>query len=189
MQDNKKLPELSKSYPSTGSGRTDFIISLRDLIKDDALIIAEYAGDYDIAKMVATMPHPYSLEDAYAFLDKIKGQIKAGEGHSLAITFDGDFAGSIGWFYNEEHVLEIGYWVAKPYWGKGVACKALALILELVKVECADETEVLGNYMEENPASGRVLEKNGFVRDGRGEDCFSLARGEARPAIRMLKKL
>ena len=165
-------------------------ISLRDLTDADAPIIAELANDYDVAKMVATMPHPYSLEDAYAFLGKIKGALKAGDGHTLAILADGGFAGCAGWFYNEEHVLEIGYWVAKPFWAMGVAGKAVALLSDVIKTECADETEVLAQYMVENPASGRVLEKNGFEPDGiTAEGCYSLARGEAKPALRMIRKL
>lgn len=164
-------------------------IFLRELTEVDAPLIAELANDYDVAKMVATMPHPYSLEDAYVFLGKIKDAFEVGEGHSLAITLDGDFAGCAGWFYNKMHELEIGYWVAKPYWGKGVAGRAVDLLLGVIKVECTDVAEVFAQYMVENPASGRVLEKAGFVSVGTGTDCFSLARGVSKPAIKMIKKL
>lgn len=164
-------------------------ICLREPTAADAPIIAEYAGDYDIAKMVATMPHPYSLEDAHEFLEKIKNAFEVGEGHSLAITLDGDFAGFAGWFYNKMHELEIGYWVAKPYWGKGVAGRAVDLLLGVIKVECTDVVEVFAQYMVENPASGRVLEKAGFMSVGNGTDCFSLARGVSKPAIKMIRKL
>lgn len=190
MQDYNKLPELSKSYPSTGSGRTDFLVTLREACDSDAPIIAEQANDYDVAKMVATMPHPYSLADAYVFLEKIKDKFEAGEGHTMAIAVDGDLAGCAGWFYNEEHVLEIGYWVGRKFWGRGIAGKAVVLILDVIRNECPDETEVLAQYMDENPASGRVLEKCGFVPDGITLDgCYSLARDEVKPALRMIKKL
>lgn len=168
----------------------DFDVTLRDILKADAPVIAEMADDYEVAKMVATMPHPYSLADAYVFLDKIKTQREKGKGHSLAITVGGDFSGCAGWFYNEEDVLEIGYWVGRKFWGRGIAGKAVALILDIIRNECPDETEVLAQYMEENPASGRVLEKCGFVLDGITADgCYSLARDEVKPALRMIKKL
>ncbi len=168
----------------------DFVVNLRDILKADAPIIAELANDYEVAKMVATMPHPYSLEDAYVFLDKIKAKFKAGRGHSLAITVDGDFAGCAGWFYNEEDVLEIGYWVGRKFWGSGIAGKAVFLILDVIRKELPHVTEVLAQYMIENPASGRVLERNGFVPDGTAEEgCYSLARNETEPALRMIKKL
>lgn len=164
-------------------------VTLRDAEEADAPVIAELANDYEVAKMVATMPHPYALEDAYVFLDKIKEKFKAGKGHSLAISVDGGFAGMAGWFCNEEDVLEIGYWVGRKYWGRGIAGKAVSLILDVIRKELPDVTEVLAQYMIENPASGRVLEKNGFVKQGEGGGCFSLARGEALPAIKMIKKL
>lgn len=167
----------------------DFVVALRDALKADAPVIAELANDYEVAKMVATMPHPYALEDAYVFLDKIKEKFKAGKGHSLAISVGGDFAGMAGWFYNEDNVLEIGYWVGRKFWGRGIAGKAVELILDVIRKECPDATEVIAQYMTENPASGRVLEKNGFAIEGSSDGCFSIARDEKIPAIRMIKKL
>ena len=168
----------------------DFDVTLRDIMKADAPVIAELANDYEVAKMVATMPHPYSLADAHVFLDKINEAFKAGEGHSLAITVDGDFAGCAGWFYSEDEKLEIGYWVARKFWARGIAGKAVDLILGVIRKECPDVTEVLAQYMEENPASGRVLEKCGFLPDGTVlEGCYSLARDEVKPALRMVREL
>ena len=167
----------------------DFDVTLRDIMKADAPVIAELANDYEVAKMVATMPHPYSLADAYVFLDKINEAFKAGEGHSLAITVDGDFVGCVGWFYSEDEKLEIGYWAARKFWGRGIAGKAVELILDIIRKECPSETEVVAQYMDENPASGRVLEKNGFAIEGSSDGCFSIARGEKISAIRMIKKL
>lgn len=167
----------------------DFDVTLRDILKADAPVIAELANDYEVAKMVATMPHPYSLADALVFLDKIKEKFKAGEGHSLAITVDGDFAGCAGWFYSEDEKLEIGYWVGRKFWGRGIAGKAVALILDIIRTERPSETKVIAQYMTENPASGRVLEKNGFAVEGSSDGCFSIARDEKIPAIRMIKEL
>ena len=167
----------------------DLIVSLREAVKADAAVIANYAGDYEVARMVATIPHPYSLQDAYDFIDIISAQQKLGQGHSLIIARNDQITGMIGWFYNDENMLEIGYWVARKFWGQGIAGKAVQLIIDLIRIECPDDTHVLAQYMNENPASGRVLEKNGFVSDGGGDVCFSLARGEARPATRMIKKL
>lgn len=165
-------------------------ISLREPQEADAPAIAELANDYEIAKMVATMPHPYTLKDAHVFFDKIKTQRKEGKGHALFVTLDEEIAGTIGWFYNEDNVLEIGYWIGRKFWGRGIAGKAVVLILDVIRNECADVTEVLAQYMEENPASSRVLEKCGFVPDGITLDgCYSLARDEVKPSLRMVRKL
>lgn len=165
-------------------------VTLREALESDAPSFAEHANDYEIAKMVATMPHPYTLKDAYAFLAKIKDQQETNKGHSLIIIYDGNFAGTVGWFTNEENVLEIGYWIARKYWGCGIAPKAVALILDVIRSDLPDETEVLAQYMDENPASARVLEKCGFVPDGvTAEGCYSLARDETKSARRMIKEL
>ena len=165
-------------------------IKLRDVERADAPIITELANDYEVARMVATMPHPYGLQDAYDFFDKIDTARLEGKGHTLLVLRGDEIAGCVGWFYNEESILEIGYWVARKFWGQGIAGNAVALILDVIRNECPDVTEVLAQYMAENPASGRVMAKNGFVPDGVAlEGCYSLARDETKPALRMIKKL
>ena len=79
----------------------------------------------------------------------------------------------------------IGYWVAKPYWNKGICTEALRLMLDHIR-ETTDIKSLISGHFVDNPASGRVMEKCGFVPTG--ETCIDTNQyqGEGRP-IRVLR--
>ena len=80
------------------------------------------------------------------------------------IVVDGEIAGGIGSF-EREGVLQVGYWIGRPYWGRGVASRALALLLVEVTAR-----PLVAHAAAWNGASIRVLEKNGFRETGRFVD-------------------
>ena len=81
-----------------------------------------------------------------------------------AILFDGHVAGNIvSWEQSGQR--EIGYWLGKEYWGKGIATKALAEFLGYVKIR-----PLVAHVAKHNIGSLRVLQKCGFVISG--EDKF-----------------
>lgn len=88
------------------------------------------------------------------------------------ILFKGSVAGSVLSYVDEDEHLEVSYWIGKPYWGKGIATRALSAFLEHSKVR-----PLYARAAKDNIGSLRVLEKCGFTRisEGRG---FSEARGE-----------
>ena len=63
----------------------------------------------------------------------------------------------------------IGYWVAKPYWNQGFCTEALRLMLEHIR-QTTDIKSLISGHFVDNPASGRVMEKCGFVPTG--ETCI-----------------
>ncbi|MEO6350455.1 MAG: GNAT family N-acetyltransferase [Candidatus Limnocylindrales bacterium] len=75
----------------------------------------------------------------------------------------------VSWLHEKGH-REIGYWIGREFWGRGVATEAVRLLLE---IETRRPLE--GWTAQHNLASGRVLEKNGFVYD-RDEDGFRVFR-------------
>ena len=79
----------------------------------------------------------------------------------------------------------IGYWVAKPYWNKGICTEALRLMLDHIR-QTTDIKSLISGHFVDNPASGRVMEKCGFVPTG--ETCIDANQyqGENRP-IRVLR--
>lgn len=79
----------------------------------------------------------------------------------------------------------VGYWVAKPYWNKGYCTEALQLMLDYIRNNTSLTSLLCGHFVD-NPASGRVMEKCGFVPTG-GE-CYdeTLYTGKGRP-IRVLR--
>ena len=79
----------------------------------------------------------------------------------------------------------IGYWVAKPYWNQGICTEALQLMLDHIR-QTTDIKSLISGHFVDNPASGRVMEKCGFVPTG--ETCIDANQyqGENR-SIRVLR--
>lgn len=113
------------------------------------------------------IPYPYTLNDAKAYIAAMQ---KANQHttFAFAVTAEKKVVGSLGVFRQGNiHVrtAELGYYIAQPYWGKGLGTDA-------VKQACAyvfAHTDILRIFAEpflENGASCRVLEKAGFEREG-----------------------
>ena len=110
-------------------------------------------------------PHPYTRTDAERWI----AATVAFPAHTVfAIEVDGDLVGSIGLFPGADvhrFVAEIGYWVARARWGRGLATEAVTAITEH-GLERLGYARIHAGVFAWNPASARVLEKAGFVREG-----------------------
>ncbi|MBV9570319.1 MAG: GNAT family N-acetyltransferase [Alphaproteobacteria bacterium] len=149
---------------------------LRPMRAEDVPQIAALMADYDIVKNLSTAPYPYTLADAEAFFARQREAKADGEKHDFAIVekSGGGLIGKIG-MCAKEGVFEIGYWIGKPYWGRGFATEAARRVLAFGFGELKFERIVAG-WFEDNPASGHVLDKLGFTAtETVGRDC--LARG------------
>lgn len=128
----------------------------------DAPRIALLAGDYDVASMTGTIPHPYSEEMA---ADWVKSLHAGEEGVAFAVEQAGSLIGCVGYRAVDESHAEMGYWIGKPYWGFGYATEAArALILYIFAQESFDYLTI--GHFRENPASARVIAKLGFEAAG-----------------------
>lgn len=108
------------------------------------------------------LPHPYSVKDADFFLKHNIGQKTI---TNFAILYNGEIAGGIGYIPKDDVYrlsAEIGYWVAEPYWGKGVATSAIGLMLQVIRDQSPDIIRIYAEVFSHNKASMRALEKNGF---------------------------
>src|SRR5688500_17779888 len=126
-------------------------ILLRDVIKSDIPILFEQQLDPDATAMAA-----FPSRDRDAFMAHW-AKIMADDSNILkTILFDGQVAGNIvGWESSGE--WEVGYWIGKEYWGKGIATQALLLFLGFVKTR-----PLYAHVARHNIGSRRVLEKCGF---------------------------
>ena len=79
----------------------------------------------------------------------------------------------------------IGYWIAKPYWNKGICTEALDLMIQHIRAMTDIKSLISGHFID-NPASGRVLEKCGFVPTGETVIDETQYQGADRP-IRVLR--
>jgi len=111
-------------------------------------------------------PHPYTLADAEAWLAKV---IPAEPESQFAIEVDGEAIGGIGLFLQqdvERFSAEIGYWLGEAHWGRGLATAAVREFTEFAFARF-DLCRIYANVFAWNPGSARVLEKAGYVFEGR----------------------
>ncbi len=152
-----KLP-ISEKY---------FISDIND--KDKPAYI-EHLKEKQIYDQTLVIPFPYTEVEADAWL-KFVGEITKTQGRSVTWAIrnsDGYLIGGIGFHdlaIGKSHRAELGYWIAKPYWGQGIMTEAVKLVTEfgfhefgLIKVSAI--------IFPFNTASGRVLEKAGFQPEG-----------------------
>jgi len=139
---------------------------------------AVYGGiaDEDVVRNLARAPWPYSKRDAREFAARVPAPT---EPRFLITTArDGQVVGCIGIDSHKEHpeAVELGYWVARSYWGQGIATEAGRAVIEIARA--LGHRQVIASHFLDNPASGRVLEKIGFEPTGRIVARHSCARGE-----------
>jgi RimJ/RimL family protein N-acetyltransferase len=112
-----------------------------------------------------SIPHPYTRADAEVFLALVE---KDARSWNLAIVAGGEAVGSIGLYRfdgRKRYTGTIGYMLGPHAWGRGIATEALAALADAAFVR-TDLVRLEANVYAWNPASCRVLEKCGFVREG-----------------------
>src|SRR5690606_30816290 len=119
-------------------------------------------------------PLPYLDVAAEGFILTMAARRPLGRDFVFAVDLPGEgLIGMIGAHKSGEDSFEVGYWYGRPYWGQGFASEALAAFL----FEAQRLGRLEAGHFADNPASGRVLEKNGFAYTGETARKFSLARG------------
>ncbi len=126
----------------------------------DASRISVLAGDWDIARMTARIPHPYSLVDADQWIASI-----GSDEFVRAVEHNGELIGAVGYIQRDREQAEIGYWIGKPWWGNGYATEAAKALVEHCFGEAGFQRLTCGHFID-NSASARVIRKLGFRRVG-----------------------
>jgi ribosomal-protein-alanine N-acetyltransferase len=142
----------------------------------DVPAIVTWIGDWDVAKNLASCPHPYREEHAQEFLVRAAEGRAKGTDFAFAITrrADGAYMGQIG-LHLKDGRFEVGYWLGKPFWKQGFASEA-ARRVALFGFKSLKAESIWAGWFHDNPASGHVLEKLGCKPDGQSpRNC--LARG------------
>ncbi len=145
-------------------------VQLTEIRPADKPAFVVHLNDRDIYERTLRIPYPYTEAEADAFLKHVaESTERQGQPTHWALRNEREeLIGGLGFTDFEigsSHRAEIGYWLAKPYWGQGIMTAA-------VRAACAfacDEWElvkIVAHVFVNNPASARVLEKNGFVQEG-----------------------
>jgi ribosomal-protein-alanine N-acetyltransferase len=139
-------------------------VLLRPWTLSDAEALALIADDINVANNLRDVfPHPYSLNDAISWLSNFIP--KNDPPVYFAIIYKNQLAGSIGITVKTDIYrknVEIGYFVAQKYWGKGIATKAIKAATSYA-FRTFDIVRVYAEPFADNPGSRRVLDKAGFT--------------------------
>ncbi len=158
--------------------RTDRLL-LRPGWLEDAPALTRAIGDEAVVRGLARAPWPYGEAEASAFLDQ---PTAPDQPRFLIFARTGGaprLVGGCGIAPGPDDRLELGYWIARPYWGLGFATEAGR---QLVRIAHAMKLPKLtAGHFVDNPASGAVLRKLGFRPTGRVVPRHSLARGGEAP--------
>ena len=150
-------------------------IRLRPVCAEDAeAITLLLEGDVELALQTSSIPIPFTIESARRFLSAADPQ------RTYAILAGDELVGATG-LVGAKEPMEIGYWIGRPHRKNGYATAAVGLLLEEMKARGI--SEFAAEVFPGNTASMRVLEKNGFVRDGEVQRDLPL-RGGLRRLLR-----
>lgn len=146
----------------------EFILRKWD-IKDVASLL-KYANNPKIAaNLTDQFPHPYKKENADAF---VAMAAKNNPVNIFAIEINGEAAGGIGLHFQTDIYrknAELGYWIAEPYWGKGIMTKAVSRMVDY-GFKTFEIQRIFARPFGTNIASQKVLEKAGFILEGSFKD-------------------
>ncbi len=145
----------------------------------DAPALAHLMNRPEILHMTASIaPKVFTLSKEFWILRQLsQRQRNLGFAYTITSRDNNDIMGIMDLFANSAGGKEIGYWIGKPYWGKGYITEAAkALIAEAFAKLPIDYIEA--GVFSDNPASCHVLQKLGFVIDDTNDNTFSIARGE-----------
>ena len=165
---------------------TDRIL-LRPWRESDAAALFRYASDPEVGPRAGWPPHQSEKESR----EIIRTVFHNDSTWAICLKENGEPIGAMGYAPCDGNSLPsregeplVGYWVGKPYWNRGICTEALQLMLEYIRKH-TDIQSLISSHFVDNPASGRVMEKCGFVPTG--ETCVDEAfAGSDRP-MRVLR--
>ena len=163
-------------------------LRLRPLRRSDAAVLALYCGDARIARMTATIPHPYPPGQAEAFIERALSPDAKAVVWAMDAGADRE-NGLIGTITLRPHAggdVEISYWVAPAFWGTGYATEAVGGMVDF----CAGRGDAIlvAQVHQDNVVAAKVLTRSGFDYIGEGES-YSVARGGFVPTFRYRRNL
>ena len=143
---------------------------------------ASMVGDWDITKWLSDVPYPYTEKNAEKFIKR-----SSPDDLRFSVFYHEILVGGVGVSFENNNQLDLGYWIAKDYWGFGFATEASMGLIEYVKNE-TDFKAITACYIKGNKASANVLKKLGFKEIGTCNEYF-LSRNETLSCIDLILNL
>lgn len=146
-----------------GEGISTERLQLSALTMEDVTPIVDLLNDFEVARMLARVPYPFQRSDAEFFLTDV---VPNEPTWRIADKSSGCFMGVVGLAPSDNsEVMEIGYWLGQQYWRKGYATEAASAVVAYA-FNTLQLKAIKSGFFDVNPASGRVLEKLGFLKVG-----------------------
>ena len=131
-------------------------LTLRPPVPADLDHLVAGIGNYAVAKFLTPVPHPYGHADGEAWLGTVPATPTLGDAVFAIDLGEAGFIGCVG------YQSELGYWIAEPFWGRGIVTEAARAVLDWAFESGAAEPLLCGAHID-NAASMRVQEKLGFA--------------------------
>jgi [ribosomal protein S5]-alanine N-acetyltransferase len=134
---------------------------------DDAESLARHANNRKIWLAVRDLfPHPYTIQDAHEFLQRTISEEPAMQ---FCVEIEGAAVGGIGVHPGQDvyrHTATVGYWLGEEFWGRGIMTEAVTAVTDFCFANFPLR-RISAEVFSNNPGSVRVLEKAGFIFEGR----------------------
>jgi RimJ/RimL family protein N-acetyltransferase len=160
-------------------------LTLRPLRPSDAPALSCLVDDPGVAAMTTSIPHPFPEGAAEAFIERMAEAEPEHERVFALETASDGFIGVLGFHPDDVGAVEIGYWLGRPFWGRGYMTEAVDAALDWA-AKGWGRRYLLAGHFADNPASGQVLVKTGFLYTGDVVLRYSMARGKAAPTRMMV---
>ena len=156
--------------------RTDQLV-LRPFTENDLDRLVDLIGDYEVSKWLTRVPWPYRQDHAAEWLRHCRSD---NDDFNLVLDSGDGLIGAVG-LSDTKAGLNLGYWLGRPWWGRGLMSEAVARFVECVFDEM-DVDSIVSSVFDHNTASLRLQERLGFKIVGKDVE-YSLARGHDVPGI------
>jgi ribosomal-protein-alanine N-acetyltransferase len=154
-------------------------LHLRPPVAADAEAVIAICGDWELARQLSRVPHPYRHSDYRFFLEHV---VVKEPTWAVVLRATNEVIGMIGLSPHQDgQSAELGYYIGRAHWGQGLATEAGHAIVRL-GTEDIGYPRLTAGYHADNPASGRVLAKLGFKPIG-VSNRMCRAEGKSKPGI------
>lgn len=146
-------------------------LTLRPPLEVDAESITSALQNPNVARMLSSLPHPYTMKNAYDWI----AQQQARPDEPCFAIYRQKFLGVVSVSRKEDDVPDLGYWLDEHAWGEGYISEAArAVVSHAFRKHGFDM--IRSGAFEDNPASLKVLDKLGFEASGEVETCLNPVR-------------
>jgi len=161
-----------KAFPELLTSR----LILRKIQPGDMPSLLKYCNNKKIADQIINIPFPYTEEDGIFRMNFIFQGFKKNERFvfAIALSESGELIGEIGLHLDKENNnAQFGYWIAEPFWGKGIATEATAAILSF-GFRKLNLNKIYATHYPDNVASGKVMRNNKMIQEAEMKEHYKV---------------